>query len=82
MTTWWENSLAEPPEPETVELPDEEETVSEEPEEMEPVPEGSAADVLAWVDGDVDRAQAALDAENSGKQRVGLTADLEKILVL
>ena len=91
MTTWWENSLLEPAEPETVELPDEdvveepeagEEPAEEDTQKMEPVPEGSAAEVLAWVDGDVDRAQAALDAENAGKQRVGLTGDLEKILVL
>jgi len=82
MTTWWENSLAPAPEPETVELPDENagEETTEEPAETESVPDGSAADVLAWVDGSTERAQAALDAENSGKQRVGLTADLEKIL--
>jgi len=85
MKQWWETSLEDPPEPETVELPDDEPDEPDPDEdtvEMEPVPEGSAADVLAWVDGDVDRAQAALDAENAGKQRVGLTSDLEKILVL
>lgn len=44
------------------------------------VPDGSAAVVMSWVGDDVDRAQAALTAEQAGKQRVGLTADLEKML--
>jgi hypothetical protein len=74
MTQRWEDSLAEPPEPETVELPEDDEPEAESP------PDGSAAVVLEWVDGSVDRARAALEAENSGKQRVGLTSDLEKIL--
>ena len=43
------------------------------------VPDGSAADVLAWVDGDPDRARAAADAERAGKQRKTLLADLDKI---
>jgi hypothetical protein len=87
MTQRWLDSLEEPPEPETVELP-EEDAVEPEPEdedtvEMEPVPEGTAAEILEWVEGDIDRAQAALDAEQAkDKPRVGLTADLEKILVL
>jgi len=75
MTSWWEASLVESPEPETVELPEDDDT-----QEMDVVPDGSAAVVLEWVGNDVDRAQAALEAEQEGKQRVGLTADLEKML--
>jgi hypothetical protein len=44
------------------------------------VPEGSAADVLAWVGDDTDRARAAHDAETAGKQRKTLLADLAKII--
>jgi len=72
LTGWWEAALEPEPEPvvETVELP--------EPDEA--VPDGSAAVVMEWVGDDVERARAALDFENEGKQRVGLTADLEKML--
>jgi hypothetical protein len=65
MTQRWLDSLGEP--------------VTEEPEAVA-VPDGSAAVVMSWVGDDAERAQAALDAENDGKQRVGLTADLEKML--
>jgi hypothetical protein len=75
MTQWWDASLAAAPEPETVELPEDDDT-----QEMDVVPDGSAAVVLEWVGDDPDRAQAALEAEQEGKQRVGLTADLEKML--
>jgi len=75
MTQWWEASLTDAPEPEDVELPGDDDT-----QEMDVVPDGSAATVLDWVGSDIDRAQAALDAEQEGKQRVGLTADLEKML--
>jgi hypothetical protein len=79
MTQWWEAALEAEPEPEPtvedVELPEPDDT-----QEMDVVPEGSAAVVLEWVGDDVDRAQAALEVENEGKQRVGLTNDLEKIL--
>jgi hypothetical protein len=45
------------------------------------VPEGTTAEILAWVGDDQERAQAALDAEQaSDKPRVGLTGELEKIL--
>jgi len=74
MTQWWDAALEAEPTPEptedTVELPLFEDDV----------PDGSAAVVLEWVGDDVDRAQAALEVENEGKQRVGLTNDLEKIL--
>ncbi len=44
------------------------------------VPDGSAAQVLAWVNGDPDRAQTALDVEVERETpRVTLTAALEKI---
>src|SRR5262245_23576847 len=71
MTGWWEDYLAEPaeeppPAGKHVGEPEPDDTV-----EMEPVPDGSAAVVMAWVGDDMERAQAALDAENEGKQRVG-----------
>jgi hypothetical protein len=44
------------------------------------VPSGSASKVMAWVGDDVDRARAALEAEEAGQQRKGLTADLQKML--
>lgn len=44
------------------------------------VPAGSAAEVLAWVGSDPDRAHAALDAERRRNQpRTGLTSGLERI---
>lgn len=43
------------------------------------VPDGKAADILAWVDGDPDRAAQALTAEQNGKARKGLLADLRQI---
>jgi hypothetical protein len=73
MTQRWEDWTEPHPEPEEtgiedVDLPDED------------VPDGSASVVMSWVGDDTDRARAALDVENEGKQRVGLTADLEKML--
>jgi hypothetical protein len=45
------------------------------------VPEGTTAEILAWVGDDQDRAQQALDAENKDeKPRTGLTGELNKIL--
>jgi len=75
ITGWWEAALEAEPEPtvEDVDLPDEDVFDGD-------VPEGSAAVVMEWVGDDVDRARAALEVENEGKQRVGLTADLEKML--
>jgi hypothetical protein len=49
-------------------------------EETSEVPEGSAADVLAWVGDDVDRAKAAAEAEVTGKGRKTLLADLDRII--
>lgn len=43
------------------------------------VPDGNAEQVLTWVGDDRERAQRALDAERAGKQRSGLTAQLEKL---
>ena len=36
------------------------------------VPDGSVAEVLAWVGDDIDRANAALEAEEAGKRRKGI----------
>jgi hypothetical protein len=47
----------------------------------ENVPEGTTAEILAWVGDDKDRAQRALDTENADeKPRKGLTGDLEALL--
>lgn len=43
------------------------------------VPEGPAAEVLEWVGDDKDRAKAALEAEEAGQQRVGLTKKLKEL---
>ena len=40
----------------------------------------SAAEILGWVDNDVDRAGVALRDEREGKQRKGLTAALKEIV--
>lgn len=48
--------------------------------EIEKVPQGTISEVLAWVDEDVDRAQAALDAEKNGAKRVTLISALEDIV--
>lgn len=44
------------------------------------VPEGSAATVLEWVDGDPIAAQAALDAELAGQKRTTLISKLKAII--
>jgi len=51
---------------------------SEAPEETT-VPEGPAAEVLEWVGDDKDRAKTALEAEEAGQQRVGLTKKLKEL---
>lgn len=44
------------------------------------VPAGTATEVLTWVNGDVDKAKLALEAEKQRQApRAGLTAQLEKI---
>lgn len=43
------------------------------------VPEGSAAEVLEWVGGDKDRAKEALEVEDKGQQRIGLTRKLKEL---
>lgn len=46
------------------------------------VPEGTAAEVMAWVGDDADRAQRALDAENKAdRPRVTLIDDLERVIL-
>lgn len=44
------------------------------------VPEGTAATVLEWVDGDKDAAQAALEAEQAGQKRTTLINKLKAII--
>lgn len=49
--------------------------------ELEPVPDGSAEVVLAWVGQDADRARRALQAEGGReKPRVGVTNKLRELL--
>ncbi len=44
-------------------------------------PDGSTKEVLAWVDGDVEKAQLALDKENEHESpRKGLVRELNEIL--
>lgn len=86
MTARWEASLSEQdtPLPEPGEDPAEEPTPDEPVEEVRTlkseVPAGSASKVMEWVGEDVDRAQAALEVENDGQKRKGLTGDLQKVL--
>ena len=50
-------------------------------DESEPVPDGSTADVLAWVDGDKDRARRALEKEQATETpRKGLSNELNDII--
>lgn len=82
---WWVDSLSDYVEPPADPEPEAEAQVEEEPEpepevEAEPVPTGSAAKVMSWVGDDPQRAQSALEVEQAGQQRIGLTADLEKVL--
>lgn len=58
----------------------EEETEPEVVEAEYDVPEGSAATVLEWVDGDPTAAQAALDAELAGQKRTTLISKLKAII--
>lgn len=81
MKGWWEASLAGPPEPEEIHLPEPGGILVAKDLVVNDVPKGSASAVLGWVGQDPDRARAALDAEKSNdRPRVGLTRDLEKIL--
>lgn len=55
----------------------------QEPDELgDSVPDGTIAEVLAWVDSDRDRAAQALAAEQAkgDKARSTLVADLEKVV--
>ena len=55
-----------------------------EPVAAEAVPDGNAGEVMAWVNEEgadtKDRAQRALDAEEAGQQRKGLTNELKAVL--
>lgn len=44
------------------------------------VPKGTVSEVLAWVDNDKERAEAALEAEKAGAKRVTLISALEDAL--
>lgn len=44
------------------------------------VPSGTVSEVTAWVNGDKDRAEAALEAEKAGANRVTLIHALEEVL--
>ena len=63
--------------PPTTPKPQEPEKVVVDPEA---VPDGSAADILRWVGKDSERAQKALDAEEAGQQRVGLSKKLAELV--
>jgi hypothetical protein len=43
------------------------------------VPDGTVADVFAWVGGDPERARLALDAERQDQQRTTLITELERL---
>lgn len=43
-------------------------------EETIEVPDGTVAEILAWVGDDVDRRNAAVEAEEKGKRRKGILA--------
>ena len=77
-----EDVVAPPPPPAESEEPDAPEPDPEpEPEpEAEQVPEGTIPEVKAWVGDDKGRAQAALEAEESGANRTTLIAWLEEQL--
>lgn len=65
----------------SVEAPEleKEEEVVETKVDPEKVPEGSASEVLDWVGDDKDRAKEALEAEEDGQQRIGLTKKLKEL---
>ena len=55
--------------------------IAEVAEAVEPAPRGTVSEILAWVDGDADKATQALEAENAtGAPRKGLVAELSKLL--
>jgi hypothetical protein len=61
--------------------PKAEEKAPEQQDQGEQVPDGTTAEVLAWVGDDKARAQAALDKENADDSpRKGLTGELEQML--
>lgn len=64
-------TTVEPVEPATEETPAANDKID--------VPEGSIKEVLAWVGEDVDKAKAALEAEEAGENRKTLVAKLKEI---
>lgn len=63
------------------EAPEAPKEATEEPVKIEEaVPTGSIKEVLAWVGDDAEKAQKALDAENSGDKRSSLISKLESII--
>lgn len=64
--------------PEVEETEEVEETT--EPTNPDEVPEGTAAEVLEWVGEDPERAKKALEAEEEGDQRVGLSKKLKELI--
>jgi hypothetical protein len=46
---------------------------------VETAPKGTAKEVLAWVGDDPQRARTALEAEQAGRQRSSLIAELERL---
>lgn len=67
----------EQPEEETPQAEDEDDQSAD----STPVPDGTTAEIVQWVGDDKDRAQRALDKEQSHqKPRPGLTKELKKVL--
>lgn len=68
-------------EPVEVEAPEVEETEEvEETNNSEEVPEGTSAEVLEWVGEDPERAKKALEVEEQGEQRIGLSKKLKELI--
>jgi hypothetical protein len=64
-------TIVEPVQPATEETPAANDKIE--------VPEGSIKEVLAWVGEDVDKAKAALEAEEAGENRKTLVTKLKEI---
>ncbi|GAB2951946.1 hypothetical protein GCM10027280_45410 [Micromonospora polyrhachis] len=60
--------------------PVDDEPASPDDDQDDKVPTGTIAEILAWVDGNPDRAARALDVEQAGKARSTLVADLTAIV--
>lgn len=73
---------AEPKEVESPEFetPEEVTEIEEETTNSDEVPEGTAAEVLEWVGEDPERAKKALEVEEQGENRVGLSKKLKDLI--